>query len=129
MKRLFYTIIALSAFTPSIVFAEDGGTATPPVGGNAPQGNATNAILSMLLWMLPLVFLFYFFLIRPESKRRKQHQQMVASLEKGDTIVTIGGMYGKIVEVRDDKIVLQVDDSVRLRMSLDSIARKIEEEE
>ena len=68
--------------------------------------------------LLVLMFaLLYFFMIRPENKRKKQAQAMRDSLKKGDTITTIGGIVGKIVTVKPDTIVIETSDD-RVRMEL-----------
>ena len=68
--------------------------------------------------LLVLMFaLLYFFMIRPENKRKKKAQEMRDSLKKGDTITTIGGIVGKIVMVKPDTIVIETSDD-RVRMEL-----------
>jgi preprotein translocase subunit YajC len=73
----------------------------------------------MLISLLPFVLIFvimYFLILRPQQKRVKQHQEMVTSLRRGDTVVTSGGLVGKISKVVDDaEIELQLADGVRVR--------------
>src|SRR5690606_28764921 len=73
----------------------------------------------MLLSLLPFVLIFvimYFLILRPQQKRVKQHQEMVSSLRRGDTVVTSGGLVGKITKVVDDaEVELQLADGVRVR--------------
>ena len=82
---------------------------------------------SFWLSLLPFVLMFaifYLFLIRPQQKRTKARNQMLASLKKGDKVVTIGGLHGKIVELTDDTVVLLVNDTTRLtfnRNAVDSV--------
>jgi preprotein translocase subunit YajC len=81
------------------------------------------------LWatLLPFILMFvifYFLLIRPQQKRQKARNAMLASLKKGDKVTTIGGLHGKIVELTDDTVVLLVNDTTRLtfnRSAVDSI--------
>lgn len=76
--------------------------------------NGTVGILSML-WPILLMFaVFYFLLIRPQQKRNKQRNQMLANLQKGDRVVTIGGIHGTITEITDDIVVLRVNDATKL---------------
>lgn len=81
----------------------------------------------MLLSLLPFVLMFaifYFLLIRPQQKRAKARNMMLASIKKGDKVTTVGGMHGKVVELTDDTVVLLVNDSTRLtfnRSAVDSI--------
>jgi preprotein translocase subunit YajC len=73
----------------------------------------------MLVSLLPFVLIFvimYFLILRPQQKRVKQHQEMVTSLRRGDTVVTSGGLVGKITKVVDDaEVELQLADGVRVR--------------
>jgi preprotein translocase subunit YajC len=73
----------------------------------------------MLVSLLPFALIFvimYFLILRPQQKRVKQHQEMVTSLRRGDTVVTSGGLVGKITKVVDDsEIELQLADGVRVR--------------
>ena len=72
------------------------------------EGGTTGGFdYSTILMILMVVAVFYFFAIRPESKRKKKAQEMRNSIEAGDNIVTIGGMLGKVVHVSDDKITFE----------------------
>ena len=68
--------------------------------------------------MLGLMFVvFYFFLIRPQNKRRKEHQEMVASARRGDTVVTGGGIIGKVAKVESgEEITVEIADGVRIKV-------------
>jgi preprotein translocase subunit YajC len=64
-----------------------------------------------------LIFgVFYFLVIRPQSKKAKEHQHMLTELKKGDDVVTQGGVIGRITGIKDDEITLQVQEGVRLRI-------------
>lgn len=68
-----------------------------------------------LVSLLPLVLIFvvfYFLLIRPQSKRQKEHREMVAALQKGDEVATAGGLLGKVTEVKDSFVHIQIADGV-----------------
>lgn len=65
--------------------------------------------------LLPLVLIFvvfYFLLIRPQQKRQKEHREMVGALQKGDEIATAGGLLGKVTEVKDNFVKLEIADNV-----------------
>ena len=70
---------------------------------------------SMLIMLLVMVAVMYFMIWRPESKRKKQAEEMRSSLKKGDQITTIGGIMGRIVYVTDETIVIETSDD-RVRM-------------
>ncbi|WP_227657526.1 preprotein translocase subunit YajC [Candidatus Magnetaquicoccus inordinatus] len=75
----------------------------------APPPN-TEAVIGNIVFMLALFGIFYFFLIRPQQKQAKAHKEMVANLTRGDTVVTGGGLMGRIHRVEDDVVVLEVGD-------------------
>lgn len=76
----------------------------------------------MNLIFLGLVFVvFYFFIIRPQSQKQKKIQEKVSNLEKGDKVVTSGGMVGQCVRVDDDSILMEVDKNVKARFLKNSI--------
>ena len=80
--------------------------------GAAAQGGGMGGTLMMLVVM---VAIFYFMLIRPENKRKKEAEQMRSTLKKGDKVVTIGGITGTVVDVKDNKFVLESGaDQVRI---------------
>ncbi len=84
---------------------------------------------TILVQFLPIVLIFvvfYFLLIRPNQKRQRLRLQMLANLKKGDKIVTVGGIFGTIVEITDDAVVLLVNDVTKLtctRSSVDGLAQ------
>lgn len=77
--------------------------------------------LASLILPIGLVILFYFFLIRPQSKRQKEHRQMVSELQKGEEVVTSGGILGKIVELKDDFIVLEIGKDVNMTIQRNAV--------
>ncbi|MGV3638275.1 MAG: preprotein translocase subunit YajC [Flavobacteriales bacterium] len=77
---------------------------------------------SFFLMMGLLMVVFYFFMIRPQQKKAKEAKAFRESLQKGTKVVTIGGLHGKVVEVADTTILLEVDSNVRLRFEKSAIA-------
>lgn len=69
---------------------------------------------SLILPFVLMFAIFYFLLIRPQQKRQKQRNAMLADLKKGDKVVTIGGIHGAIAEITEDKVVLRVNDTTRI---------------
>ncbi|MDY6826392.1 MAG: preprotein translocase subunit YajC [Bacillota bacterium] len=78
--------------------------------------------------LILLFVLFYFLLIRPQQKQQKKRQEMLKSLNKGDRIVTIGGIHGVIKEIDDMTISLRVADNLNLKFARAAVDRVIEEE-
>ena len=73
--------------------------------------------------MIVLIFvIFYFFMIRPQQKKQKDIKTFADSVQKGDTVVTIGGLHGKIAELDTDTVVIEVDRGTRLKFDRSSIA-------
>lgn len=78
------------------------------VGTNASKSNGgTGSMITMILLYGVIIAVFYFILIRPQSKQKKKEEEMRNTLEVGDTIVTIGGIIGRVVSVKDDDIVVE----------------------
>ena len=79
--------------------------------------------LTMLL-MLALIFVvMWLFMIRPQQKRQKQLNEFRNSLSKGDKVVTVGGIYGTIVEVNDNKVLLEIDKDVKIKVDKASLVK------
>ncbi len=74
-----------------------------------------------LLLLVGFVGIFYFLLWRPQSKRRKEQQTLIAGLAKGDEVVTVGGIVGRIAKVEDDFVKLQISNNVELRVQKSAI--------
>jgi len=82
---------------------------------NAYAQSATSTESLLSLAPLVLIFIvFYFLLIRPQSKRQKEHREMVENISKGDEVTTAGGMLGKVTEVKDNFVKIQVADNVEV---------------
>lgn len=69
-----------------------------------PAGEQVSPVLSMVIYLLFFGLIFYFMLIRPQRKKDKEFKEMISKLEVGDEITTIGGLYGKITKIKDEKI-------------------------
>ena len=78
---------------------------------------ASTGMGSTLIMMVLMIAIFYFMLIRPENKRKKEAEQMRSSVKKGDKIVTIGGIVGTVVDVKENKNVIETSaDQVRIEL-------------
>lgn len=85
---------------------------------DAAQGAQSSGAAWMNIAMLVLIFvIFYFFMIRPQSKRQKEIKKFQDSLENGKSIITSGGIYGKIREVKQDYVIVEVADGVKIRVN------------
>ena len=77
------------------------------------------------MWvMLALIFVvMWFFMIRPQRKQQKELQDFRNSLKKGDKIVTIGGIYGTVAEIKEDSVLIEVDNNVKIRVSKQALVK------
>ena len=79
--------------------------------------NLNDPFVSTLVPLVLLFGIFYFLLIRPQQQRLKAHQELVASVKRGDTVVTSGGLIGKVAKVKDDgEILVEIADNVQVRV-------------
>jgi preprotein translocase subunit YajC len=88
----------------------------PTAMAQAAGGTAQNPLTSMVLPMMAIFAVFYFFLIRPQNKRAKDHRDMVSKLATGDEVVTNGGLLGRVTEVGDTFISLEVAKGVEVKV-------------
>lgn len=110
-------LIAATALTtlPALVLAE---------GAPAAQPQAPSAIMNIVLFG-GFIVLFYFMLWRPQSKRAKEHKDLMADLNKGDEVITNGGLMGKILRVKDDFIALEIAEGVEIKVQKVSVSAKL----
>ena len=79
-------------------------------------------LVANLLPFLAIILIFYFLIIRPQSRKRKETEKMLGALKKGDKIITIGGIYGTIQSVRETTVIVKVDDNVKLEFLRSAIS-------
>jgi len=91
--------------------------------GSGSEVNPGTSLISTIVMLVLMVGVFYFMLIRPENKRKKESEKMRNAVKIGDRITTIGGIIGTIVSVKDDKIVIETSaDQVRMELTKWSIS-------
>ena len=88
--------------------------------GDAPRGGEMG--LMNLLFPIILIAAFYFLLIRPQTKRAKEHKQMVDALKKGDEVVSGGGVLGRITEVGENFVQVEIAENVQIRIQKQSVS-------
>jgi preprotein translocase subunit YajC len=110
--------IAADAEAPSCGgFGGGGGASAGAEGGGG-------GVMGLMFPLAIFVVIFYFFIIRPQKKRQKQQDNLISSIGKGDQVVTIGGFYGTVHEVRDDSFVLELAKDVRVRILKSAVSTK-----
>ena len=83
----------------------------------AAQGNGMSTIIMIVL----MIAIFYFFMIRPQMKKQKEMKKFRDSIANGDKVITAGGIYGKVKDVKDTTIVLEIADNVRITIDKGSV--------
>ncbi len=96
------------------------GSPTAPA-GEAPAGRTTPGYYNMI-FIGVMIVIMYFFVLRGPKKKQQKHQKMVQSLQKNDRVRTIGGILGTVLEVKDDYIVLKIDESNNTKMKISPTA-------
>ena len=108
MKIIHTTLIAIAAamalITPA--YAETGG----------------DSGFASLIPLVLIMVIFYFLLIRPQQKKLKEHRNLVDEIKKGDNILTGGGLYGRVINVKDDVLQVEIAEGVRVKVKRDTIA-------
>ena len=88
----------------------------------APAGEGQSPYMSFVFLLL-IILVFYFFMIRPQMKKQKDLRTYREALQKGDKVITTGGIYGKIVDVKENVILMEVADNIRLRVDKSAILK------
>jgi preprotein translocase subunit YajC len=96
----------------------------------ASSASQTGSLLGTVVPFVLIIVIFYFFLIRPQNKKQKETEKMIAALKKGDKVVTIGGIHGVVSSTKEKTVIVKVDDSTKIEFSRSAIAsvEKSEEE-
>src|SRR5712692_4409880 len=103
--------------TTLLLFAQD----APDAG----QGGGGGSGLTMLFTFLPILVVFWLLMIRPMKKQEAQRKALLSSLEKGDKVLTNGGIIGYVVSANDDELVVRIDENVKVKMVKSGIAQNL----
>jgi preprotein translocase subunit YajC len=95
----------------------------------AQSGSSGSSPLTLLLPLALMGGIFYFLLIRPQQRRQRAQRDLLGSLDVGDEVVTIGGVYGTIREINDENVTIEVAPGIQMKFLRGAIARKLVEEE
>lgn len=88
-----------------------------------------NSQMLSVLYIVGLFAILYFLMIRPQQQRQKKHQEMVRNIKLDERVITIGGIYGTIVKIKDNSVVIKVADNVRIEFLKTAISQVISKEE
>lgn len=93
----------------------------------APQNGGTSVMPMLLMWGL-IILIFYFILIRPQRQAQKRHQEMLEGLNKGDQVMTDGGILGEIIHIKDARLTIRTGENTRIVVARSKIARRLTSE-
>lgn len=103
--------------TVSLLFA-----GIAPLASAQEEAAGGGGLMAQLIFFVPLILIFYFLLIRPANQRQKKHKAMIEAVVRGDTVITSGGLIGKVVKVTDQEISVDLAEGVRVRVVKTMIA-------
>ena len=83
-------------------------------------------IVPLILFLVLIFGMMYFFSIRPQRRRQKEHQQLVEQLKRGDKVITAGGIYGVIESISEDSVIIKVESGATMRVAKGSVSLKRE---
>ena len=90
--------------------------------GGAGSASTSGSLLGSLIPFLLIIVIFYLFLIRPQNKKQKETQKMLDALKKGDKVITIGGIHGTVSSVKENTVIVKVDDDCKLEFNRTAIS-------
>ena len=90
--------------------------------GAAGSASTSGNLIGSLLPFLLIIVIFYLFLIRPQNKKQKETQKMLDALKKGDKVITIGGIHGTVSSVKENTVIVKVDDDCKLEFNRTAIS-------
>jgi preprotein translocase subunit YajC len=116
---LFLRMLPMNTFIiPLLMAAPQGGGAD----GAAPGGS----LITSFLPFIAIIAIFYFLIIRPQNKKRKETDRMLSALKKGDKVVTIGGLHGTIQSVKESTVIIKADDNVKLEFLRSAVSSVVQ---
>jgi preprotein translocase subunit YajC len=88
----------------------------------SPEGGQTSLMPMIIMWTA-IIAIFYFLLIRPQKKAQEEHKQMVEGLQKGNQVMTEGGIIGTVIHLKEDRITIKTANDTRLEVARGKVAR------
>jgi len=127
LKRIKkYSPVLLLGLLITSLLSVSGCLTTTPEGGT--EGDFLTSIWPMLIFLVVIFGLMYFVMIRPQRKRQQEQQNMLQELQKGDRVITAGGIYGQIDSISEENAVLKIESGATIRIARSSIIGKQSEE-
>lgn len=88
------------------------------------MGGQQGGLVGMMLPLAMFAAIFYFLIIRPQKKKQKAHEEMLASISRGSTVITAGGFFGVVREILDDSYIIELGEGVKARILKSSVSMK-----
>ncbi len=92
-------------------------------GAAPPDGGGVGSVMTQLLFFAAIFAIFYFLLIRPQQKQKRERETMLRAVKKGDRVVTTGGLHGTVVSLAEHTVTLKVADQVRVDLDRSAVGR------
>jgi len=115
----FIYALSLLMIPANSVFAQEKSTPAPS------SGFSLEAFLPMMIVMFVVI---YFFMIRPEQKKQKDKKNMISAMKKGDKVLTVGGIYGTVGNIKDDSVMLKISENTSVKMTKSAISSVLTKE-
>lgn len=93
--------------------------------GMTPQGTGGGGMTSTLIMFALIIVIFYFMILRPQQKRQKDRQKLLEAVQKGDKIITVGGMHGTVVGLEEKTLLVQISDNVKVKFEKTAVSTVI----
>jgi preprotein translocase subunit YajC len=90
----------------------------------APSGGGASGVLGFFLPLAAMFLLLYALVIRPQSRQQKEHKKMLTQIQRGDYIVTSGGLHGRVTGIADDVLTVEIAEQVRAKIDRSAVARR-----
>jgi len=89
----------------------------------SPQGQGQGgSMFSTLIMFALIIFIFYFMILRPQQKKQKEREKMLNDVQKGDKIITVGGVHGTVVGLEDKTLLVQISDNVKVKLEKSAVS-------
>lgn len=93
--------------------------------GSPPEGSGAAGMIASLLPIFAMIAILWFLLIRPQQKEQQRHRELVRGLKKGDEVVTVGGVYGRIMSLNEERISLKISDDVKIDVERSKVVKVV----
>ena len=97
--------------------------AMPSTGGAPAQGQGGGNPMSLIFMIIAIFAVMYFLMIRPQQRQKRQHQDMLSQLGKGDKVVTTGGIHGTVAGIKDSSVIVKIADNVKVEVNRSAISQ------